>query len=99
MYPEYNNSYLGVFKAFIDGLSYLNALLNKKCSLVCISDVTSGNALGLSHITDVFNYLGMHVLPQKVRSPCMKKNFAEGVVTDDFIHNLIMSHVHCLLAY
>src|SRR3546814_20991240 len=60
MLPEYNNSYPGVFKAFIDGLSYPNALLNKKCALVGISDGPSGHALGLSHINDVFNYLGMH---------------------------------------
>src|SRR5690606_14575368 len=65
--PEYNNSIPGVFKAFIDGLSYPNALMNKKCALVGISDGVSGNALGLSHITDIFNYLGNHVPPHKVR--------------------------------
>lgn len=97
--PEYNNSIPGVFKAFIDGLSYPNALLNKKCALVGISDGVSGNALGLSHITDIFNYLGMHVLPQKVRIPYMKKNFVEGEVTDEFINKLIGEQIQRLVTF
>jgi len=97
--PEYNNSVPGVFKAFIDGLSYPNALLNKKCALVGISDGVSGNALGLSHITDIFNYLGMHVLPQKVRIPYMKKNFIEGVVTDELINKLILDQIQRLVSF
>jgi chromate reductase len=88
--PEYNNSVPGVFKAFIDGLSYPNALLHKKCALVGISDGVAGNAIGLSHITDIFNYLGMHVLAQKIRIPFMKKNFVEGRITDEFIKKLIV---------
>jgi len=97
--PEYNNSVPGVFKAFIDGLSYPNALLDKKCALVGISDGVSGNALGLSHITDIFNYLGMHVLPLKVRIPYMKKNFVDGVVTDEFINKLINDQIQRLAAF
>jgi chromate reductase len=88
--PEYNNSVPGVFKAFIDGLSYPNALLNKKCALVGISDGVAGNTIGLSHITDIFNYLGMHVLAQKIRIPLMKKNFIGGRITDKFIKKLIV---------
>ncbi len=87
--PEYNNSFPGVLKAFIDGLSYPNALIHKKCALVGISDGVQGNALGLSHLTDVLNYLGMHVLAQKVRIPFMKKNFVAGKIKDGFINQLI----------
>jgi chromate reductase len=61
----------------------------KKCALVGISDGVAGNAIGLSHITDVFNYLGMPVMAQKIRIPCMKKNFVEGEITDEFIKELI----------
>ncbi|GAA4305106.1 NAD(P)H-dependent oxidoreductase [Compostibacter hankyongensis] len=97
--PEYNNSVPGVFKAFIDGMSYPNTFVYKKCALVGISDGTSGNALGLSHITDVFNYLGMHVLALKVRIPFMKKNFVEGEITDDFIRKLIHDQAQQLIAF
>ena len=97
--PEYNNSVPGVFKAFIDGLSYPNALAHKKCALVGISDGVAGNALGLSHITDVFHYLGMNVLAQKVRIPFMKKNFVDGRITDDFMMQLIVDQARLLIKF
>lgn len=97
--PEYNNSVPGVFKAFIDGLSYPNSLVHKKCALVGISDGVAGNALGLSHITDVFHYLGMNVLAQKVRIPFMKKNFVDGRLTDDFIAQLITEQAQLLIKF
>ncbi|MBU1822604.1 MAG: NAD(P)H-dependent oxidoreductase [Bacteroidetes bacterium] len=97
--PEYNNSYPGVLKAFIDGLSYPNALIHKKCALVGISDGIQGNVLGLSHLTDVLNYLGTHVLAQKVRIPLMKKNFMEGEIQDAFINQLISEQARLLLQF
>lgn len=97
--PEYNNSFPGVFKAFLDGMSYPNALMHKKCALVGLSDGVQGNALGLSHLTDVLNYLGMHVLAQKVRIPLMKKNFAKGDITDSFIRQLIDDQARLLLSF
>ncbi|MPR33902.1 NADPH-dependent FMN reductase [Salmonirosea aquatica] len=97
--PEYNNSFPGVFKAFIDGLSYPNALQYKKCALVGLSDGVQGNALGLSHLTDVLNYLGMHVLAQKVRIPFMQKNFVKGKIADRFIDQLIDDQARLFLAF
>jgi NAD(P)H-dependent FMN reductase len=97
--PEYNNSFPGVLKAFIDGLSYPNSLVHKKCALVGISDGVQGNALGLSHLSDVFNYLGLNVLAQKVRIPLMKKNFVNGSVNDPFIANLLQEQAQLLLAF
>ena len=32
--PEYNGSFPGILKTFIDGMSYPNSFLNKKCTLV-----------------------------------------------------------------
>ncbi|WP_234734869.1 NADPH-dependent FMN reductase [Tellurirhabdus bombi] len=97
--PEYNNSFPGVLKAFIDGLSYPNALAHKKCALVGISDGVQGNALGLSHITDVFNYLGMHVMAQKVRIPLMKKNFLDHEIQDAFIRKLVDEQAELFLHF
>jgi chromate reductase len=97
--PEYNNSFPGAFKAFIDGLSYPNALMHKKCALVGISDGVAGNAIGLSHITDIFNYLGMHVMAQKIRIPFMKKNFIEGQITDEFIKKLIVDQAKLFITF
>jgi chromate reductase, NAD(P)H dehydrogenase (quinone) len=97
--PEYNNSFPGVLKAFIDGLSYPNGLVHKKCALVGVSDGIQGNVIGLSHLTDIFNYLGMHVLAQKVRIPLMKKNFVDGKIQDDFINKLIEEQIELLIKF
>lgn len=97
--PEYNNSFPGVFKAFIDGLSYPNSFIHKKCALVGISDGVQGNALGLSHLTDVLNYLGVHVLAQKVRIPFMHRNFSKGKITDPLISQLMEEQVQLLLKF
>jgi chromate reductase len=80
-------------------LSYPNALQYKKCALVGISDGVAGNAIGLSHITDVFNYLGMHVLAQKIRIPFMKKNFVDGQLTDEFIKKLIIDQAQQFIKF
>lgn len=97
--PEYNGSFPGVLKAFIDGMSYPNGFMHKKCALIGISDGVQGNAIGLSHLTDVFNYLGMNVLAQKVRIPFMKNNFADGRITDPFIESLIKEQAQLLINF
>ena len=65
--PEYNGSFPGVLKAFIDGLDFPYSFKNKKAAMVGLSSGTQGSALALSHLTDILNYLGVHVLAEKPR--------------------------------
>ncbi|MEL6539555.1 MAG: NAD(P)H-dependent oxidoreductase [Bacteroidota bacterium] len=65
--PEYNGSFPGVFKAFIDGLKFPDTFTGKKCALVGLSKGPQGGAFAMSHLTDIFHYLGMQVLARKVR--------------------------------
>src|SRR5690554_7215559 len=60
--PEYNGSFPGILKSFIDGMTYPNSFFNKKCALVGISSGIGGGGIAMSHLTDIFHYLGMHVL-------------------------------------
>ncbi len=78
--PEYNGSFPGVLKAFIDGLPYPGAFHNKKCALVGISSGAQGAGLALSHLTDIFNYMGMHVLAYKAKFAQI-----EGLMSEDKI--------------
>lgn len=69
--PQYNGSFPGVLKTFIDGLKVGasdkgEVFRYKKCALVGVSRGMQGNILGLSHLTDILTYLGMHVYPQKL---------------------------------
>jgi chromate reductase, NAD(P)H dehydrogenase (quinone) len=97
--PEYNGSFPGVLKTFIDGLGYPNALVHKKAALVGISDGVQGGALALSHLTDIFSYLGLNVLAQRVKIPFMKRNFVEGQITDAFINKLINEQAQLLVKF
>ena len=63
--PEYNGSFPGVLKAFIDGMRYPGTFEGKKCALVGLSAGNQGAALAMSHLTDIFNYLGMNVLAKQ----------------------------------
>lgn len=63
--PEYNGSFPGVLKAFIDGLEYPDSLRGKKGAIVGLSSGIQGGILAMSHLTDIFNYMGMHVLAFK----------------------------------
>lgn len=97
--PEYNGSFPGALKVFIDGLGYPSELLHKKGALVGISDGVQGSALALSHLNDICNYLGMNVLAQRVKIPLMKKNFLEGQIQDPLINKLIQEQAELLVKF
>ena len=97
--PEYNNSFPGVLKAFIDGMSYPNPFKDKKCALVGLSSGVQGGALALSHLTDIFNYLGMHVLAIKVRLPDIGNLLSDGKITDKLILELLDMQINDLIKF
>ena len=97
--PEYNGSYPGVLKAFIDGLKYPNSFKEKKCALIGIGTGVMGGALALSHLTDVLNYLGMHVYAVKPRIPKVHHIFQEGKLADEFLEKLIDSQVEGFIKF
>ncbi len=79
--PEYNGSFPGVFKAFVDGLKYPSTFKNKKAAMVGVSSGIQGGALALSHANDIFNYLGMHVLATRVKLYKIEEHMKEQSVS------------------
>lgn len=63
--PEYNGSFPGIFKSFIDVVppSYWN---NKNVALVGVASGRAGNLRGLDHLTNIFNYLKAEVYSNKI---------------------------------
>ncbi|MFT7035163.1 MAG: chromate reductase, partial [Cyclobacteriaceae bacterium] len=76
--PEYNGSFPGVLKTFIDGLQFPGTFKNKKCALVGLSSGVQGGGLALSHLTDIFNYCGTHVLALKPKLSRIEENLTEN---------------------
>ena len=97
--PEYNGSFPGVLKAFIDGLEYPGAFRGKKCALIGISSGDQGGVHALSHLTDIFNYCGMHVMAKKVRLSHIDKNFEEGELTNEAYVKRIAEQAAELIAF
>jgi chromate reductase, NAD(P)H dehydrogenase (quinone) len=87
--PEYNGSFPGVLKAFLDGLHYPNSFNGKAAGLVGLSSGSMGGALALSHLTDILNYFGTFVMPVKPRLAFIEKNMAEGALTNTLYLELL----------
>lgn len=80
--PEYNGSFPGVLKTFMDGLIFPTTFTDKKCALVGLSSGVQGAGLALSHLTDIFNYCGMHVLAQKPKLSRIEENLTENNLSE-----------------
>ena len=80
--PEYNGSFPGVFKAFIDGLKFPDTFRDKKCAMVGVSKGPQGSAFAMSHLTDIFHYLKMHVHPLKPRLSSIQDSRLETVLAN-----------------
>ena len=67
--PEYNGSFPGIIKLWLDALSVSQAaetFHHKKVGLVGVSSGRAGNLRGLDHLTSILNYLHMEVMPFKL---------------------------------
>lgn len=64
--PEYNGSFPGMFKGFIDACDVAKCFHNKKASLTGVAQGRAGNLRGMEHLTNIFNHLKMNVLHFKI---------------------------------
>ena len=64
--PEYNGSFPGVLKAFIDACSFPESFYDKKAALVGISSGKYGNIRGIDHFTGVCHYMHLNVMSLKL---------------------------------
>lgn len=98
--PEYNGSFPGVLKSFIDGLPYPGGIRGKKAALIGLSDGGQGGLLAMSHLSDILMYLGTAVLPERVRLPFIGKELTEaGELTNELSRQLLREQAKALLAF
>lgn len=68
-FPEYNGSFPGGLKVFIDALSvrdYKTLFGGKTAGLIGTASGRAGNLRGLDHFASVLNHLGTTVMPQSL---------------------------------
>ncbi|UJP67031.1 NADPH-dependent FMN reductase [Mongoliitalea daihaiensis] len=97
--PEYNGSFPGILKTFIDGMNYPNHFRDKKCALVGLSSGVGGGGIALSHLTDIFHYLGMHVLALKPKLAKIEENMSDNLLTNRLYMELLQSQTEMLIDF
>jgi chromate reductase, NAD(P)H dehydrogenase (quinone) len=97
--PEYNGSFPGILKTFIDGLQFPDSFKHKKCALVGLSNGMQGSGIAVSHLTDIFNYLGMHVLALKVKLAFVGQHFDGKELTHAVYDQLLKDQAKQLIAF
>ena len=97
--PEYNGSFPGILKLFIDALEFPETLKNKKCALVGLSAGVQGSVLAMSHLTDIFNYLAMHVLAQKIKLMGINDRMSKDGVTDEIGIQLLEEQAEAFISF
>ena len=84
--PEYNGSYPGVLKLFIDAISvidYSGNFAGKHVALIGVSTGRAGNLRGIDHLADVFSHMGAWVLPNRLPLSSIGGLLEQDVLTDE----------------
>lgn len=77
VFPEYNGSFPGILKLFIDGCTFPESFKGKKAALLGLSTGKYGNIRGVEHFTGVCNYIGLTVLPLRIHIPYIQHELNE----------------------
>ena len=75
--PEYNGSFPGILKLFIDACKFPESFSGKKTALVGVSTGKYGNIRGVEHFTGVCHYVNLYVMPLRIHIPYIHKEFNE----------------------
>lgn len=73
--PEYNGSFPGVLKVFMDACSFPDSFYDKKAALTGLSSGKYGNIRGIDHFTGVCHYMHLQVMPLKIHIGSINKEF------------------------
>ena len=76
--PEYNGSFPGVLKTFIDACAFPESFYDKKACLVGISSGKYGNIRGIEHFNGVCAYLHLNVMPLRLHISNIKTELDEN---------------------
>lgn len=97
--PEYQGSFPGVLKAFLDGVSP-RLFKNKKTAIVGVSDGRAGNLRGQEHLTGVLHYLKAHVHYNKPKLSQVNTAIdKDGQWLNEAMHKMVQEHAYDVVHY
>ena len=97
--PEYNGSFPGVLKVFIDALKFPGTFTDKKAGLIGLGSGLQGAVLGMSHLTDIFAYLQMSTLGFKPKLAQIDKHLANGEITNELYTTMLHQHAEKMINF
>ncbi len=101
--PEYNGSYPGVVKLFIDACSvrlYGPTFKGKKAALVGVASGRAGNLRGMDHLTGVLHHVGTIVMPAVLPISRIGDLLSDsGEITDNATLEAMEKHAKAFLAF
>lgn len=97
--PEYNGSFPGILKLFIDAI-HPDLLRRKKVALLGVASGRAGNLRGMEHLTGVFNYLGVFVHPNRLPvSSVLTLLDDKGAIKDVATLTVLEKHIADVVAW
>jgi NAD(P)H-dependent FMN reductase len=84
--PEYNGSFPGIFKLFIDALSirkYAETFAGRSAALIGTSSGRAGNLRGIEHMTSFLNYLKIDIFHNKLPVSLIDKHIGDGELDEE----------------
>lgn len=100
--PEYNGSFPGVLKLFIDIIStynYKTFLPGKKVGLIGVASGRAGNLRGMEHLTGILNYMGMHLYPDKLPISSIETLLDSNQQVSDTLAQTLDSYLDSIVLY
>ncbi|MCZ4408961.1 NAD(P)H-dependent oxidoreductase [Cryomorphaceae bacterium 1068] len=97
--PEYNGSYPGVTKLFLDTIKP-SVWQGKKAALVGVATGRAGNLRGMDHLAAVLNYLKMEVYSQKIPLSSVHQHLNEsGKIALEEYNDLLSQQIKGFLKF
>lgn len=96
--PEYNGSYAGIMKVFMDAL-HPKLFRGKKASVIGIADGRAGNLLGIDHFTVVLNHVGVTTTPQRLPISKISDLVKEKHLIDHATAKMLEEHADRFLGF
>ena len=97
---EYNGSFPGILKSFIDACDFPESFKGKKACLVGLSAGRFGNLRGLEHFVGIAHYIKLEVFSNKIYLPAVEKLLGEsGAFKDEFLLSLVKEQISDFIAF
>ncbi|MEW7289479.1 NADPH-dependent FMN reductase [Aquimarina sp. 2304DJ70-9] len=98
--PEYNGSFPGVLKLFIDLVSTQNLEMtfsNKKAALIGTAEGRAGNLMGLNHFAAILQHMGLFIMTKNLPISNVSNQIDEHGKLNNRTRNIVVKRLSQLL--